>query len=60
LNSFKTQCIYNLDKFELWMKQVRDMGLHEKVYILAGVTPFKTAGMAKYMKKPCSGNGCAG
>jgi methylenetetrahydrofolate reductase (NADPH) len=51
----QTQCIYNLDKFELWMKQVRDMGLHEKVYILAGVTPFKTAGMAKYMKSRVPG-----
>jgi len=28
----QTQCIYNLDKFELWMKQVCDRGLHEKVY----------------------------
>jgi methylenetetrahydrofolate reductase (NADPH) len=37
----QTQCIYNLDKFEHWMKQVRDRGLHEKVYILAGLTPFK-------------------
>ena len=51
----QTQCIYNLDKFELWMKQARDVGLHEKVYILAGVTPFKTAGMAKYMKKRVPG-----
>jgi len=51
----QTQCIYNLDKFELWMKQARDLGLHEKVYILAGVTPFKTAGMAKYMKKRVPG-----
>jgi len=51
----QTQCIYNLDKFELWMKQARDLGLHEKVYILAGVTPFKSAGMAKYMKKRVPG-----
>jgi len=51
----QTQCIYNLDKFELWMKQARDVGLHEKVYILAGVTPFKTAGMAKYMKNRVPG-----
>jgi methylenetetrahydrofolate reductase (NADPH) len=51
----QTQCIYNLDKFELWMKQARDQGLHEKVYILAGVTPFKSAGMAKYMKKRVPG-----
>ncbi|MDY6879895.1 MAG: methylenetetrahydrofolate reductase [Desulfatiglans sp.] len=51
----QTQCIYNLDKFELWMKQARDRGLHEKVSILAGVTPFKSAGMAKYMKNRVPG-----
>jgi len=51
----QTQCIYNLDKFEVWMKQARDLGLHEKVYILAGVTPFKSAGMAKYMKNRVPG-----
>ncbi len=51
----QTQCIYNLDKFELWMEGVRDRGLHEKVYILAGVTPFKSAGMAKYMKNRVPG-----
>lgn len=51
----QTQCIYNLVKFELWMKQARDRGLHEKVYILAGVTPFKSAGMAKYMKNRVPG-----
>lgn len=45
----QTQCIYNLDKFELWMRQIRDRGLHQKVYILAGVTPLKSAGMAKYV-----------
>jgi methylenetetrahydrofolate reductase (NADPH) len=51
----QTQCIYNLDKFELWMKLARERGLHEKVYILAGVTPFKSAGMAKYMKNRVPG-----
>jgi len=51
----QTQCIYNLEKFELWMKMARDRGLHEKVYILAGVTPFKSAGMAKYMKNRVPG-----
>ena len=51
----QTQCIYNLDKFEQWMKGVRDRGLHEKVYILAGVTPLKSAGMAKYMKNRVPG-----
>ncbi len=51
----QTQCIYNLEKFENWMKQARDRGLHEKIFILAGVTPFKSAGMAKYMKNRVPG-----
>ncbi len=51
----QTQCIYNLDKFEEWMKLARDRGLHEKVYILAGMTPMKSAGMAKYMKNRVPG-----
>ena len=51
----QTQCIYNLERFELWMKMARDRGLHEKAYILAGVTPFKSAGMAKYMKNRVPG-----
>ena len=45
----QTQCIYNMEKFELWLKMAEDRGLLEKVYILAGVTPFKSAGMARYM-----------
>jgi len=51
----QTQCIYNLEKFELYMKQARERRLHEKVSILAGVTPFKSAGMAKYMKNRVPG-----
>jgi methylenetetrahydrofolate reductase (NADPH) len=51
----QTQCIYNLDRFEKWMKEVVDRGLHEKVYILAGLTPFKSAGMARYMKNRVPG-----
>ena len=51
----QTQCIYNLDKFELWMKGVRDRGLHEKVCILAGLTPMKSVGMARYMKNKVPG-----
>ena len=51
----QTQCIYNLDKFETWMQGVRDRGLHEKVYIMAGITPMKSLGMAKYMKNKVPG-----
>ncbi|MFH2125731.1 MAG: methylenetetrahydrofolate reductase [Pseudomonadota bacterium] len=47
----QTQCIYNMAKFREFMKQAVDRGLHEKCYILAGVTPMKSVGMAKYMAK---------
>lgn len=46
----QTQIIYNVGKFKEWMKMVTDMGLHEKVFILAGVAPLKSAGMAKHIK----------
>jgi methylenetetrahydrofolate reductase (NADPH) len=51
----QTQCIFNLNKFGQWMKGVVDRGLHEKVYILGGVTPFKSFGMARYMAKNVPG-----
>lgn len=51
----QTQCIFNVDKFEEWMKQVVDRGLDEKVAILAGITPMKSLGMAKYMKSKVPG-----
>ena len=47
----QTQCIFNMEKFREFMKMAVDMGLHEKCYILAGVTPMKSAGMANFMKK---------
>jgi len=51
----QTQCIYDMDKFGRFMQMVRDRGLHEKVHILAGVTPLKSVGMAKYMKEKVAG-----
>jgi methylenetetrahydrofolate reductase (NADPH) len=51
----QTQSIYNMDKFERFMQMVRDRGLHQKVHILAGVTPLKSAGMARYMKEKVAG-----
>jgi methylenetetrahydrofolate reductase (NADPH) len=55
VNFIQTQCIYDMNRFKEWMKMVRDRGLHEKVHILAGVTPLKSAGMARYMAKNVSG-----
>ncbi len=51
----QTQCIYNMERFSKWMEMVRERGLHERCAILAGVTPFKSVGMAKYMKNSVPG-----
>ena len=51
----QTQCIYDMDKFERFMQMARDRGLHEKIFILAGVTPLKSVGMARYMKEKVAG-----
>ena len=51
----QTQCIFNVEKFERWMEGVRKMGLHKKCYILAGITPMKSVGAARYMKNRVPG-----
>jgi len=51
----QTQCIYNMERFRKFIQQANDMGLTEKCYILAGVTPMKNVGMAKYMKNKVPG-----
>jgi methylenetetrahydrofolate reductase (NADPH) len=45
----QTQIIFNVPKFEEYMRRAVDLGLHEKTYILAGVAPIKSLGGAKYM-----------
>ena len=44
-----------MEKFRKWIDMANDMGLTEKVYILAGVTPFKSIGMARYMQRNVPG-----
>lgn len=45
----QTQMVFNVPRFREYMKMVRNLGLHEKVYILAGVGPIKSLGAARYM-----------
>ena len=47
----QTQCIFNIPKFKEWMKEVRALGLHQEIKILAGITPLKGVGGARYMQK---------
>jgi methylenetetrahydrofolate reductase (NADPH) len=45
----QTQSIFDIKKFDEWMKIVCDMGLDKKCSILAGLIPLKSPGMAKYL-----------
>jgi methylenetetrahydrofolate reductase (NADPH) len=47
----QTQCIYDMERFGKFMDMANDMGLTERCYIMAGITPLKSVGMANYMKK---------
>jgi methylenetetrahydrofolate reductase (NADPH) len=51
----QTQCVYDVARFREWMSQASEKGLTEKVHILAGVTPLKSARMAEYMATRVSG-----
>jgi len=46
----QTQSVFNLDKFNVWMDEVRSRGLDTKVHILAGITPLKSIKMTERMK----------
>jgi methylenetetrahydrofolate reductase (NADPH) len=51
----QSQCIYDMPRFKKFMARAVDMGLTEKAYFMAGVTPLKSLGMAKYMKNSVPG-----
>lgn len=51
----QTQCVFDMDRFEKFMEQVRERDLHKKIKILAGVIPLKSLGMAEYMKNNVAG-----
>jgi len=51
----QTQCIYDLERFGRWMDRVRQLGLHERCHILAGLTPLKSLGMARHMRDNVAG-----
>jgi methylenetetrahydrofolate reductase (NADPH) len=51
----QTQCIFNINRFRKWIELAKDQGLDNKVYILGGITPLKSARMAEYMAKQVAG-----
>jgi len=51
----QTQGVYDVKQFAEVMKTVRNMGLHEKTAILAGIIVPRNAGMLRYMNSSVAG-----
>ncbi len=51
----QTNYIFDLPVFAEFMKRVRDMGLDERVFILAGVGPLASAKTARWMRRNVPG-----
>jgi len=46
----QTQYCYDVPVFEAFMRRARDMGLHERVYMLVGVGPLRSERAAEFMR----------
>lgn len=46
----QTQYCFDVPRMKEYMKAVRDMGLHERVYMLVGVGPLRSAKAAEWMR----------
>ncbi len=51
----QTQLIYDVARFREYMQRVVELGLHEKVAILAGVGPIRSLRAAEFMAKRVAG-----
>lgn len=46
----QTQYVFDVPVFERFMARVRELGLHKRVFILAGVGPLRSARVARWMR----------
>ena len=51
----QTQYCFDVPRLQEYMKRVRDMGLHEKAYILIGVGPLRSDRAAEFMRSKVPG-----
>ena len=51
----QTQIVFNVSKFREYMKRAQDIGALKGRYLLAGVSPIKTLGAARYMASKVPG-----
>lgn len=52
---FQTQIVYDVEKFKRWISEIHERRIDEKAFIIAGVAPVKSLGMANYMKNHVPG-----
>lgn len=51
----QTQYCYDVPRLRTYMQQVRDLGLHEKVFMIIGVGPLASARTGEWMRKNIPG-----
>jgi methylenetetrahydrofolate reductase (NADPH) len=51
----QTQSIFNMARFAEFVGRARDLGLLEKVFLLAGITPLRSVAMATHMQQKVPG-----
>lgn len=51
----QTQYCFDVPRFQKFMQQVRDMGLHKRVYILVGVGPLRSDRAAEFIRTKVPG-----
>jgi len=51
----QTQYCFDIPRLQEFMRRVRELGLHEKVFILVGVGPLRSAKMADWMRNHVPG-----
>ena len=51
----QTQFIFDVPLFARWMQQVRDLGLHQRCWILAGTGPIKSLRALEHMRREVPG-----
>jgi methylenetetrahydrofolate reductase (NADPH) len=51
----QTQYCFDVDRLRAYMQRVRDLGLHEKAFILVGVGPLRSDKAAEFMRRKVPG-----
>ena len=51
----QTQYCFDIPRLQTFMQRVRDLGLHERAFILIGVGPLRSVGVAEFMRTKVPG-----